>query len=65
MLILWDCIYLPLPYAFQNAYDSLPVDFGSSFFWETRSVMIESFLNEFEKRLDNEIEGRTIHSFII
>lgn len=56
-LLLWDCIYLPLPYAFQNPFDFLPVDFGMSTFWTVRQEVVELTLEEMMGMTDNAIAG--------
>lgn len=56
-LLLWDCIYLPLPYAFQNPYEILPVDFGGPSFWEIRQNVIEVYLKQIAEMKEDEIES--------
>lgn len=57
MLLLWDCIFLPLPFAFQNDCQSKPIDFGSTCFYEARKPFVDHLLTRIDGMSDEEVRS--------
>lgn len=54
VLLLWDCIFLPLPFAFQNDAQSKPIDYGTSCFYAARKPVIDALLDRIDALSDEE-----------
>lgn len=58
MLLLWDFIYFPVPFAFQNRSQTVPIDYGSSLFYEARKPFIDEWLTQVSRLSDAQIQSR-------
>ena len=58
MLLLWDFIYFPVPFAFQNRSQIIPIDYGSSLFYEARKPFIDEWLTQVSRLSDAQIQSR-------
>ena len=54
VLLLWDCIFLPLPFAFQNDAQSKPIDYGTGCFYAARKPVIDALLDRIDALSDEE-----------
>ena len=54
VLLLWDCIFLPLPFAFQNDSQTKPIDYATSCFYEARKPVIDAMLERIDMLSDEE-----------
>ena len=60
VLLLWDFIYFPVPFAFQNRSQTIPIDYGSSLFYEARKPFIDEWLAQLSLLSDAQIQSEDV-----
>ena len=55
VLLMWDFVYFPIPYAFQNEHQRIPIDFGTSAFYSIRKPFIENWFEQLSSLTDTQL----------
>ena len=56
LLLFWDIIFIPLPYAFQHCSQRQPIDFGTRAFYQARQPYFQYFFHHLQTLSDDELE---------